>query len=122
NGSAEYATIAEIVQKVRIPVIANGDITSPQKAKNVLEYTGAAAVMIGRAAQGNPWIFSDVNDYLGGAPCSTRSMETVKHTVLDHFEGIYELYGESAGARIARKHLHWYLTRQTCAIGYSIVK
>lgn len=122
NGSAEYDTIAEIVDTVNIPVIANGDIASPEMARHVLDYTKAAAVMIGRAAQGNPWIFSDVNNYLRGTPATPRSLSTVKHTILHHFEGIYGLYGEAAGVRIARKHLHWYLARQTNTVGHSTVK
>lgn len=110
NGPVEYSTIADVVRAVRIPVIANGDITSPAQAKAVLDQTGAAGIMVGRAAQGNPWIFRQINAYLQGAPsASPVSQAEILTTVLHHFEGIYALYGQEAGVRIARKHFAWYL-------------
>ncbi|KAF0809770.1 NifR3 family TIM-barrel protein [Alcanivorax sp. S71-1-4] len=109
EGNAEYDTIARIVEAVNIPVIANGDIDSPQKAKRVLETTGAGGIMIGRAAQGNPWIFRDTVHYLthGALPASPEVRE-VATLVLQHLGALHQLYGEDAGVRIARKHLGWY--------------
>jgi tRNA-dihydrouridine synthase B len=109
-GPVEYTTIREVVAAVSIPVIANGDITTPAEAKNVLEATGAAGIMLGRAAQGNPWIFRAINQFLhdGQAPTPVSTDEALS-TVLHHLEGIYALYGQEAGVRIARKHFAWYL-------------
>ena len=109
SGPVEYATIAEVVAAVDIPVIANGDINTPAQAKAVLSATGAAGIMVGRGAQGNPWIFRQINDYLQGAQSTPIAQDTIIATVLHHFEGIYALYGQEAGVRIARKHFAWYL-------------
>lgn len=109
TGDAEYDTIAAIKQSIQIPVIANGDIRSPEKAKFVLDYTGADAVMIGRAAQGNPWIFREINHYLAtGEKLAEPSIHEIRDTLLAHLENLYQFYGEYAGVRIARKHLSWY--------------
>ncbi|HEY6529481.1 MAG TPA: tRNA dihydrouridine synthase DusB [Cellvibrionaceae bacterium] len=109
-GPVEYHTIAEVVAAVSIPVIANGDITCPVSAKAVLTCTGAAGIMIGRAAQGNPWIFRFFNQFLNSAQMSGAvSPDEILGTVLQHLEGIYALYGQEAGVRIARKHFAWYL-------------
>jgi len=108
-GEAEYETIAEIVRSVDIPVLANGDITSPENALHVLEVTGAAGVMIGRAAQGNPWIFREVRHYFETGQHAVPPDNYEKATVLNwHLENLYDLYGEYSGVRIARKHIAWY--------------
>ncbi len=109
RGEAEYDTIAAIKNEVKIPVIANGDIVSPQKAKFVLDYTGADAIMIGRAAQGRPWIFRDIAAYLetGKVPLPPTGAE-MKAMVLDHLQKMYDFYGEYTGVRMARKHLSWF--------------
>jgi len=108
-GSAEYATIAQIVDAVSIPVIANGDIDGPEKALEVLRVTGAAAVMIGRAAQGRPWIFRDVLHYLhdGTAPPPVDAAE-LRAIITAHLQDLHRFYGEERGVRVARKHLSWY--------------
>jgi tRNA-dihydrouridine synthase B len=107
-GQAEYDTIAEVKAAVRIPVIANGDIGSPEDARRVLEATGADGVMIGRAAQGRPWFFREVAHYLatgeGLAPPPAREIGAV---LAEHLEGLYSLYGAEQGARVARKHIGW---------------
>jgi tRNA-dihydrouridine synthase B len=109
TGVAEYETIAAIRQAVRIPVIANGDVDSPEKAREVLARTGADALMIGRAAQGRPWIFREIASYLAnGVVPPPPSPREVRDTLLDHVASLHEFYGESAGVRIARKHLGWY--------------
>jgi tRNA-dihydrouridine synthase B len=109
QGCAEYETIRHIKSEVRIPVFANGDIDSPAKARAVLEYTGADAVMIGRASHGNPWIFRTVNAQLStGAPAAPLARAHVRAIILAHLESLYAFYGENAGLRIARKHLGWY--------------
>lgn len=109
RGDAEYATIAAIRQAVSIPVIANGDIDSSEKSLEVLRLTGADAVMIGRAAQGRPWLFRDLNYYYeNGRPAAPLALEKVRDIMLGHLEGMYRFYGESTGIRIARKHLSWY--------------
>lgn len=108
RGSAEYETIRCIKQAVRIPVIANGDIDSPAAALAVRAATGTDAVMIGRAAQGRPWLPARIGQALAGAPVMPEPpLETVRDTVLDHLELLYNFYGEH-GVRIARKHLAWY--------------
>lgn len=108
-GEAEYETIARIVQTVDIPVLANGDINTPEDAHGVFEATGAAGVMIGRAAQGNPWIFREVKHYLKTGCKLTPPDATEKAAVLKwHLQNLYELYGEYSGVRIARKHIAWY--------------
>jgi tRNA-dihydrouridine synthase B len=108
KGHAEYDTIAAVKAAVKIPVVANGDITSPEKARDVLALTGADAVMIGRAAQGRPWIFGDIAHFLAtgehrAAPLTLQ----VKQWLLEHLEDHYGLYGEFAGVRTARKHIGW---------------
>jgi tRNA-dihydrouridine synthase B len=111
KGEAEYDTIRDIKQTVSIPVVANGDITSAEKAKYVLDYTGADAVMIGRAAQGNPWIFEDIKHFLEtGERAQPPSILAVKETMLTHIQQLHQLYGEGKGLRIARKHVGWYVT------------
>jgi tRNA-dihydrouridine synthase B len=108
-GAAEYETIAAIKQAVRIPVIANGDVTSPHKAREVLAATGADALMIGRAAQGRPWIFREIAQFLAtGEVVPPPSVAAVRDTLLEHVRALHEFYGETAGVRIARKHLAWY--------------
>jgi tRNA-dihydrouridine synthase B len=108
GGDAEYATIAGVKAAVRIPVIANGDIESPEDAKRVLEATGADGVMIGRAAQGRPWLFREVSHYLATgerlAPPAPREIGAV---LTEHLDGLYSLYGCDHGARVARKHIGW---------------
>lgn len=109
RGDAEYDTIAEIKQSVNIPVIANGDIGTPEKAKFVLDYTGADGLMIGRAAQGRPWIFREIDHYLKtGKHLAAPSLEEVRETLLDHVQNLYKFYGEHTGIRVARKHISWY--------------
>lgn len=110
KGEAEYDTIAKIKQSVAIPVIANGDINSPQKAKQVLDYTGADGVMIGRAAQGKPWIVRDIDTYLtSGHICKPPTQTEVGEILLTHLQKLHSFYGEFLGIRIARKHVGWYL-------------
>jgi tRNA-dihydrouridine synthase B len=112
RGHAEYDTIAAIKAAVTIPVIANGDIQTPAQALAVLQHTGADAVMIGRAAQGNPWIFAEVNHFLAtGNTLAPPSLSEVGAVLQDHLCNLYDFYGEAAGLRIARKHLGWYLKR-----------
>jgi tRNA-dihydrouridine synthase B len=109
SGEAEYDTIAEIKAAVCIPVIANGDIRNPEKAKFVLDYTQADAVMIGRAAQGNPWIFREINHYLTtGKLLPEPSLQEIRDTLLRHLVNLYDFYGEYTGVRMARKHVSWY--------------
>lgn len=111
NGMAEYNIIKEVVSQVNIPVIANGDITSAEKAKEVLNYTNASGVMIGRAAQGNPWIFSQIDHYLKtGKIAKPIPLEVKKTTILHHIQQIHEFYGDFLGLRLARKHILWYAT------------
>jgi tRNA-dihydrouridine synthase B len=110
KGFAEYDTIKAIKESVSIPVIANGDIDSPQKAKQVLEYTNADGLMIGRAAQGRPWIFREIDHYLRtGKTLTEPSMDEVCKIMLEHVENLHQLYGTTLGPRIARKHVGWYL-------------
>lgn len=109
-GKAEYDTIAAVVDAVKIPVFANGDIDSPHKAKEVLDHTGAAAVMIGRAAQGRPWIFREIAHYLKtGEQLPEPSLIEVRDILSSHLRELYRFYGEFMGPRIARKHASWYL-------------
>ena len=109
QGEAEYDTIAAIKAAVKIPVVANGDIDSPEKARFVLDYTKVDGVMIGRAAQGNPWIFREIAHYLAtGAKLAPPSTEEVRTTLMAHLENLYEFYGEYTGVRMARKHISWY--------------
>lgn len=109
NGAAEYDTIAEIKSALRIPVMANGDIDSPQKAAFVLRATGADALLIGRAAQGRPWIFREVSHYLAtGELLPSPALREIRDILLGHLRALHEFYGEHQGVRIARKHLGWY--------------
>jgi len=109
SGSAEYDTIAAVKAAARIPVIANGDITTPEKAKFVLEYTGADAVMIGRAAQGRPWIFREIEYFLKtGAHLPQPEVAEIHQVLRAHLDDHYGFYGEYSGVRIARKHISWY--------------
>ena len=109
-GAAEYDTIASVVAAVKIPVFANGDIDSPAKAKAVLAHTGAAAVMIGRAAQGRPWIFREIEHYLRtGEQLPEPPLSQVRDILSTHLRELYGFYGEVMGPRIARKHVGWYL-------------
>ncbi|HDZ46912.1 hypothetical protein LCGC14_0119810 [marine sediment metagenome] len=110
TGQAEYDTIAEIKSRLSIPVIANGDITSPEKAAEVLAYTGADAVMVGRGAQGNPWIFQQISHYLQhGERMALPTLIERHHVLQGHVEALHEFYGNTMGVRIARKHVGWYL-------------
>jgi len=109
TGEAEYETISEVVRSVSIPVFANGDIDSPRKALEVLRMTGAAGVMIGRAAHGRPWIFRQVKSYLAtGIAVEPPSPRERRDIILRHLESLHAFYGEELGVRIARKHLGWY--------------
>jgi len=113
RGEAEYDTIANIVEAVHIPVIANGDITSAQKAQTVLEHTGASALMIGRAAQGRPWIFREINHFLQHGEClPAPGHAEVEAILLGHLQALQRFYGELQGVRIARKHVGWYMKDQ----------
>ncbi|MFM1892167.1 MAG: hypothetical protein RLZ44_1244 [Pseudomonadota bacterium] len=108
-GSAEYATIGAIKQAVGIPVIANGDIDTPHKARQVLADTGADAVMIGRAAQGRPWIFREIAHFLRtGRLLPAPDPRWVRDLLLEHLEALYQLYGREHGVKVARKHIGWY--------------
>jgi tRNA-dihydrouridine synthase B len=110
RGEAEYDTIAAIKQAVSIPVLANGDIDSPDKAKAVLLATGADGLLIGRAAQGRPWIFREIEHYLRtGEYLPAPSLLEVEHILLEHLAALHAFYGEVMGVRIARKHVSWYL-------------
>ncbi|NUS61645.1 MAG: tRNA dihydrouridine synthase DusB [Lysobacter sp.] len=109
GGVAEYDTIAEIKAMLSIPVVANGDVDSPQKAAHVLAATGCDAVMIGRAAQGRPWIFREVAHYLAtGELLAPPSLVEVRDVLIGHLQALHAFYGEPSGVRIARKHLGWY--------------
>ena len=107
--TARYSLIKDVKSMLSIPVIANGDIDSPEKAKYVLDYTGADAVMIGRAAQGRPWIFREIAHYLEtGEHLAAPEIQEVKDVLLGHLSELYQFYGEYSGCRIARKHIAWY--------------
>jgi len=109
RGEAEYSTIAEIKSAISIPVIANGDISSPEKAQEVLAYTQADALMIGRAAQGNPWIFQQINHFLQhGEHLAEPTLHEIRQILIEHLHTLYEFYGEYSGVRMARKHIAWY--------------
>ncbi|WP_390902495.1 tRNA dihydrouridine synthase DusB [Winslowiella toletana] len=110
NGDAEYDSIRTVKQNVSIPVIANGDITDPHKARAVLDYTGADALMIGRAAQGRPWIFREIQHYLDtGELLAPMPLAEVKRLLIGHLRELHDFYGQRKGYRIARKHVSWYL-------------
>ena len=109
TGHAEYDTIATVKAAVKIPIIANGDITTPEKVRQVLDYTGADAVMIGRAAQGRPWIFREISHYLvTGNHLQLPEVTEIHRVLIGHLHELYDFYGEYSGARIARKHISWY--------------
>ncbi|NYT35646.1 tRNA dihydrouridine synthase DusB [Allopusillimonas soli] len=110
QGEAEYDTIRDVKQALDIPVVANGDIDSPEKARYVLDYTGADAIMVGRAAQGRPWIFREISHYLQtGTHLPPPTYGELRDCLLDHLEDHYRFYGEYTGVRSARKHIGWYL-------------
>ena len=110
KGQAEYDTIAQVKKAVSVPVVANGDIDSPQKAQQVLQHTGADAVMIGRAAQGRPWLFREIHHYLAhGTQLAPPLVAEVKRLLMHHLEDHYSLYGSFTGVRTARKHIAWYV-------------
>lgn len=109
NGNAEYDSIKAVKQAISIPVIANGDITSPEKAKFVLDYTQADAVMIGRGSFGAPWLFKEVNYFLENGCSSIPSLDEKCELMFKHIEDLYHFYGEEKGYRIARKHVGWYV-------------
>ncbi len=109
KGNAEYDTIAAVKEAINIPLMANGDITTPEKAKFVLDYTGADAVMIGRAAQGRPWIFREIDHYLAtGTHMLPPTVEEIHTVMLEHLVDLHAFYGELTGMRVARKHISWY--------------
>ena len=108
-GPVEFDTLRAVRRAVRIPVLANGDIATPQRAREVLRDTGADGLMIGRAAQGRPWIFREIAHYLAtGDLLAPPSVEEVRGAILEHLDDHYRFYGEELGVRVARKHLHWY--------------
>lgn len=110
KGQAEYGTIAAVKRAVRIPVVANGDIASPQRARDVLAWTGADAVMVGRAAQGRPWIFREIVHFLAtGTELAPPLVAEVQRALAEHLQDHYALYGEFTGVRSARKHIGWYV-------------
>lgn len=114
RGDAEYDTIADVKSRITIPVIANGDIKTPEKAKFVLDYTKADAVMIGRAAQGRPWIFREIEHYLKtGEHLPEPTVAEIRDIMLGHLETLYAFYGEFTGVRVARKHISWYSKGQS---------
>jgi tRNA-dihydrouridine synthase B len=109
SGRVDYDTIGAVKSAVSIPVIANGDIDSPDKARFVLDYTGADAIMIGRAARGRPWIFREIADYLSrGVQSNSPTPGWIKEILVTHLQALHQFYGEQAGVRIARKHVAWY--------------
>jgi len=109
SGNAEYDTIAAVKAQVKIPVIANGDIATPEKVREVLDYTKADAVMIGRAAQGRPWIFREISHYLEtGRHLPPPEVEEIRRVLNAHLDDLYQFYDEYSGVRIARKHISWY--------------
>jgi tRNA-dihydrouridine synthase B len=119
GGCAEYDTIAAVKDAVRVPVVANGDITTPEKARDVLAYTKADAIMIGRAAQGRPWIFREVAHFLAtGTHLAPPLVAEVQRLLLDHLQDHYGLYGEYTGVRSARKHIGWYVKGLPGAVAF----
>lgn len=109
GGEAEYETIAAVKSEVRIPVIVNGDLNSPEKVKAVLNYTRADGAMLGRAAQGRPWLFREVNHYLKtGCHLPPPQVAEIHRVLIEHLEELYRFYGEYLGVRVARKHISWY--------------
>ena len=119
QGNAEYETIRAICADAKIPVIANGDIDSPTKARSVLDFTLATGVMLGRAAHGSPWIFRDVNAFLESGKFPPPLLRTqVRDIILAHIQSLYAFHGEASGVRIARKHLAWYCQQHTDTEGF----
>jgi tRNA-dihydrouridine synthase B len=108
TGDAEYQTVAAVKRAVRIPVFVNGDIDCVAKALKALEQSGADGVMVGRAAQGRPWIFRELRAGLAGTEVASPSLDEVRDIMRSHLEALYSFYGESQGVRVARKHLGWY--------------
>ena len=109
SGHAEYDTIRAVKQVTRLPVIANGDITTPEEARQVLEYTGADGVMIGRAAQGRPWIFREIEHYLQtGDTLPPPLVSEIRTVLIEHLHDLYAFYGSDTGVKVARKHISWY--------------
>jgi tRNA-dihydrouridine synthase B len=109
SGNAEYDTIAAVKSEVGIPVIANGDIRTPEQVKEVLDYTRADAVMIGRAAQGRPWMFREIEHYLRtGLHLAPPEVSEIRRVLVAHLHELYQFYGEYTGVRVARKHISWY--------------
>jgi len=112
EGPVEYETVRAVKRAVRIPVFANGDIDTPQRARQVLEHTGVDGLMIGRSAQGNPWIFREIAHYLAtGQVLASPTVEEARGAILAHLDDHYAFHGEAVGVRTARKHLHWYTAR-----------
>jgi tRNA-dihydrouridine synthase B len=108
EGEAEYDTIAEVKTRIAIPVIANGDVSTPEQAKRVLERTGADGIMIGRAAQGRPWLFREITHYLAtGERLAAPTPREMAAVLVEHLDGLYDLYGDEQGTRVARKHIGW---------------
>ncbi len=115
-GEVEYETIAEVKSRITIPVIANGDIKTPETARDVLRRTGADALMIGRAAQGRPWIFREIQHFLvTGRHLPAPRIAEIREVLVQHLHGLYAFYGEEAGVRVARKHISWYVSTLTGA-------
>jgi len=109
GGTAEYDTIREVKRATRLPVIANGDIASPEEARRVLDYTGADGVMIGRAAQGRPWLFREIEHYLASGERLTPPLATeIRDVLVAHLESLHRFYGRETGVKVARKHIAWY--------------
>jgi len=115
RGHAEHETIAEVKSRLSIPVIANGDVDTPEEAKRVLEATGADGIMIGRAAQGRPWLFREISQFLAtGEPAAPAAPAEIRAVLLEHLEALYQLYGEEQGTRVARKHIGWTVRALPC--------
>ena len=109
EGAAEHDSVAAIKAEIKIPVFANGDIDSPQRVREILAATGCDGIMLGRAAQGRPWIFDEVNFFLErGESRATLALENVRDIMRAHLEDLYDFYGDATGVRVARKHLSWY--------------
>jgi tRNA-dihydrouridine synthase B len=109
QGAAEHNSVAAIKAEIKIPVFANGDIDSPMRVREILAATGCDGIMIGRAAQGRPWIFDEVNFFLAGGELRRElALENVRDIMRAHLEDLYAFYGDATGVRVARKHLSWY--------------
>jgi tRNA-dihydrouridine synthase B len=119
SGVAEYDTIAAVKASVSIPVIANGDITTPERVRHVLAHTGADAVMIGRAAQGRPWMFREIDHYLAtGEYLPPPEVAEIHRVLRQHLDELYAFYGEYTGVRMARKHISWYTKGLACSAAF----